>query len=331
MMIILKPDIQLISLMAVILFLLSGCFESNQKALGTLEWDRTNGRAVVSENITRIHVKEGDWVKKGQALLQLDDRLQQAHVNKLAAMVEQARWQLRQLEAGYRPEDIASAKANLYAKTTAKKNNQINYRRQQNLWQEKLNSQKQLDDAKQQYEVSLGEEDVALQTVNVRLAGYRAEEIEKARAQLNAQLAELDYERLQLERYTLFATRSGKVDSLPYKLGDMPPMNAIVTTVLAGDRPWARVYLPETWLSLLSQGSEVLVNVDGLNRSLKGRVRFISSVPSFTPYYALSEDDRSRLMYITEIDLLDNAAKQLPLGVPVQMLYPSSHKETYAE
>ncbi|HDY8081979.1 TPA: hypothetical protein RQL02_004964, partial [Vibrio vulnificus] len=39
---------------------------------------------------------------------------------------------------------------------------------------------------------------------------------------------------------------------------------------------------------------------------------------SFTPYYALTEEERSRLMYLAEVDLTE-AAHALPSGVPTQV------------
>jgi HlyD family secretion protein len=303
--------------------LLLACQEQQPKALGTLEWDRLNGRAVSSETITEIYVKEGDSVEAHQALLKLDDSLQLAHVKKLTASVEQARWQVRKLESGFRGEEIASAKAELEAKTTARKNQQVRYQRQKNLRQRELNSQRQLDDAEQLYKQSLGVEEVALQKLKEKQSGYRIEEIEQARANLHVMEAELEYQQLLLDRFTVFSARAGKVDSLPYKLGDKPPMNAVVSTVLAGDRPWARVYIPETWLSQVTIGSQVTVNVDGLQTQLNGTVRVIASEPSFTPYYALSEENRSRLMFIAEIELSDERAMSLPLGIPLQVSAPS--------
>jgi HlyD family secretion protein len=305
---------------------ISGCFDAKELALGTLEWDRINGRAVASENITHIFVKEGDYVSKGQALLKINDSLQLALVHKLSATVDQARWQLTQYEAGYREEDIAQARANLEAKTIVRKNNETNYHRQKRLRRQGVNTQKQLDDAREIYEASKSEEKIAQESLNEMNTGYRVEQIEAAKATLASSIAELEYQQLQLKRYTVVAHRAGKVDSFPYKLGDKPPMNAVLTTVLAGDKPWARVYLPEAWLGLVSQGSEALLTVDGISSAFKGRIRFISSVASFTPYYALSENDRSRLMFVAEIDLLEETAKKLPLGIPVQMLHPSRIK-----
>jgi HlyD family secretion protein len=52
---------------------------------------------------------------------------------------------------------------------------------------------------------------------------------------------------------------------------------------------------------------------------LNGVVRFVSADAAFTPYYALTQEDRSRLSYLAEIDLPDDAARDIPSGVPVQV------------
>lgn len=75
---------------------LIGCSEKPNQALGTLEWDRVNGRAIVSENIIEIYVKEGDQVTENQALLKLDSRMQLAQVKRAEGNVRQAEWKLNQ-------------------------------------------------------------------------------------------------------------------------------------------------------------------------------------------------------------------------------------------
>jgi HlyD family secretion protein len=82
--------------------------------------------------------------------------------------------------------------------------------------------------------------------------------------------------------------------------------------------PYARVYVPSSVRVKFVPGIEVPVHVDGLDQILTGKVRWVSSDPSFTPYYALTEDERSRLMYLAEIDLPDSA-QTLPTGVPAQV------------
>jgi HlyD family secretion protein len=47
-----------------------------------------------------------------------------------------------------------------------------------------------------------------------------------------------------------------------------------------------------------------------------GTVRVVRSEPTFTPYYALTGQDATRLSYLAEIQLGPDAA-QLPAGLPV--------------
>nr|MCH1932138.1 hemolysin D [Shewanella shenzhenensis] len=48
--------------------------------------------------------------------------------------------------------------------------------------------------------------------------------------------------------------------------------------------------------------------------------RHIRSQPAFTPFYALNERDRARLMYLTDIDLPSDL--NLPAGVAVEVHLP---------
>jgi HlyD family secretion protein len=66
----------------------------------------------------------------------------------------------------------------------------------------------------------------------------------------------------------------------------------------------------------------VQVHVDGRDDALNGVVRFVSAEAAFTPYYALTQEDRSRLSYLAEIDLTDAAARDVPSGIPVQVSMP---------
>jgi HlyD family secretion protein len=59
--------------------------------------------------------------------------------------------------------------------------------------------------------------------------------------------------------------------------------------------------------------------VDGVAQPFTGALRYIAGEASFTPYYALTQRDRSRLAYLAEIDLPEPAARNLPAGVPVEV------------
>ena len=59
--------------------------------------------------------------------------------------------------------------------------------------------------------------------------------------------------------------------------------------------------------------------MDGEAHRFGGTVRYVSAEASFTPYYALTQKDRSRLSYLAEVTLDDPRAADLPTGVPVQV------------
>lgn len=56
-----------------------------------MEWDRVNGRAVVSEVITNVFVERGTFVEQGTPLLQLDDRKTLAEIEALKAQLGSSR------------------------------------------------------------------------------------------------------------------------------------------------------------------------------------------------------------------------------------------------
>ncbi len=305
-------------LIALGLFLV-GCEADPQRAMGTLEWDRVNGRAIASETIIALHAKEGDAVKRGQQLLQLDPSLQQARVLQTHATIEQLQWQLQELESGYRVEEIAAAKASHEANVSTRNNRELEYQRQQKLREKNLTSDANVERARTRLDQAIGQEEASLEQLTQLQRGYRSETIAQAKAQLEAEQAALEYQQTLLNRYTVVAERDGVLESYPFKLGDKPPAGAVVTTVLSGAKPWARVYIPQPWLSQINVGAAVDVFVDGDNTPLEGTVRHIESRPSFTPYFALAEEDRQRLTFVTQIDLPGERAHQLPVGIPVQV------------
>jgi HlyD family secretion protein len=86
--------------------------------------------------------------------------------------------------------------------------------------------------------------------------------------------------------------------------------------MLAGEAPYARVYVPEALRARVKVGDAVEVHVEGSDRAWPGTVRMIRSDPTFTPYYALTGQDVSRLSYLAEIQL-GAEARDLPAGLPL--------------
>ena len=119
------------------------------------------------------------------------------------------------------------------------------------------------------------------------------------------------------------APRAALVEALPYKLGERPTAGRPVAILLADGVPYARVYVPEPLRTNFTAGARVEATVDGYAERIQGTVRYVSAEAAFTPYYALTQKDRSRLAYLAEITLDDPAAQALPAGLPVQVFVPA--------
>jgi HlyD family secretion protein len=137
-------------------------------------------------------------------------------------------------------------------------------------------------------------------------------------AEGRAARAALDTLKLTRERLTVRAPRAGRIDALPFRPGDQPPVGAELVSMLVGDAPYARVFVPAPRRTEIGPGTRFEVRVEGVATPFMATLRSIRSEPSFTPYYALAGDDASRLVYRAEL-LLDSAAgvAELPAGLPV--------------
>ena len=113
---------------------------------------------------------------------------------------------------------------------------------------------------------------------------------------------------------------AGVVESLPFRLGERPARGQTIISLLSDERIFARVHIPEPLRTRVATGDPALIRVDGHPEDYPGRVRWISTEAAFTPYYALTQHDRSRLAYLAEIDLGDDAG--LPVGVPAEVRFP---------
>ena len=113
----------------------------------------------------------------------------------------------------------------------------------------------------------------------------------------------------------------GQIDALPFEIGERPPVGAIVVALLADGAPYARVHVPAPVRVQLEPGARALIYVDGQAEPFEGTLRSVAHDASFTPYFALSQRDRSRLSYLAEVVLSDPRARPLPTGIPVEVYF----------
>ncbi|PJC88065.1 hypothetical protein CSW98_02805 [Vibrio sp. HA2012] len=305
------------------LLILFGCNNQHPvQALGTIERDRVTFTATSGEIITALPFKEGSQIKTGDVLAQLDTQKQRALLTRAEAEQVKAQAYLNRLHHGERTEDIAAANAQIDLARAVLTENEKAYQRMQYLVEQKLASPSQADTALAARDSAKARLKSAKETYTKLQSGSRPEDIQQAEAALAAARADVTYQQHRLNELTVTATRNGILDSLPFHLGERVPQGGCIAIMQVSSIPYARVYIPETYIAHLHPGDRLSVHVDGIDKIFSGTVRTIATAPAFTPYYALTEKERSRLMYLAEIDLSEEA-KNLPSGVPAQADLPA--------
>jgi HlyD family secretion protein len=288
-------------------------------AVGILEWDRIELSAEINEPITEILAHEGDMLEAAQPILKLDSRRVQAQLDEAFAFREQAAARLAELQRGPRSERIKEAQARLRGTESELMRAEAEFQRVKSLIEKRLAAAEALDAARTQQDRARADRDGSHAALQELLAGTTVEELKQAEAALNQADARLRVLKITLERLTVLAPRSGRLDSLPYELGERPQTGDTVAVLLAGDSPYARVYVAETWRAQITQGTPANILIDGMDKAFSGRVRMISREAVFTPFYSLTEKDRSRLSYLAEIELQEPEAQKLSSGIPLRV------------
>ena len=304
---------------SLMLVLIAACQNDHPAMVGTVEWDRVELVAETSEPIIAIHVKEGAALEKDQVILELDQRRQIAQLAQAKAAAAEAAARMAELERGPRKERINEAKARLAGVESSLKTAQFELSRNKSLIDKKLVSPQEMDRARSARDTAEANRDAARLALEELLAGTTAEELEQAKQVIIRTEAVVTALSINVERMTIRAPQSGKLDSLPFELGERPPVNAVVAVLLSGQLPYARVYVPEQQRVSIKLGSTAQAYVDGVAKAYLTKVRMVSRDPVFTPFYTLTERDRSRLVYLAKIDFLTQDAGELPAGLPLRV------------
>ena len=221
----------------VAVLVLAGCAESPPQALGTLEYDRVALPAPAAERIVAIDVREGQQVAAGAKLLTLERTRTQAQTRAAEAEAQRQRDALAELEAGTRSEEIAQARANLAAVQAQARDAAAYYARLQPLGSRQLVAASDVDRARAATGNAAAQVRAAQAVLEQLEHGARVEQIAQARAAAEGAQAQVVAQQATLDKLDVVAPRAGRVDSLPYRLGDQAPIGAPLAVLLVGVAP----------------------------------------------------------------------------------------------
>lgn len=298
--------------------LLAACSPRGSNVLpGTLERDRIELVAEASEFIAGLPVAEGARVKTGDVVVVQDDTLARADLDAARAQLAEAEARLAELVKGPRTTTIRAAIARRDAARVMRDEAVRERDRLRELVSRQLVSQAEADRQTAAADAAAAELRAAEAALRELEEGTRAEQVQQARLAADTARARLASLQTTSARLEVRAPVDALVDALPYHVGEKPPQGATVAVLLADTPPYARIHVPEPIRARVKAGTPATIRVDGLEREFRGQVRFISSEAEFTPYFALTEADRSRLSFRAEVAFDDADDAALPAGVPL--------------
>jgi len=158
--------------------------------------------------VKQIHVDYGDWVKRGQVLVELDKEELSARVREARATWQAAQASEQAAQAVYERNQVEAEGADLpYLRS--------NWERAQSLHKEGLIAKSLLEDAEKNYQLALNRQMAALRNVSVSRA-----ELARAKAQVAQAQAALERAEEDLRNATIVSPMDGLVLSRDVEVGD---------------------------------------------------------------------------------------------------------------
>lgn len=311
-----NTNLRLQGLLALLCILsLEGCSPPTTKTAsvsGTIECDVVHLASRYGGRIEKINAREGDSLRTGDVLIELD-------AAELVAQRDQAKALLAEMVAGPRPQEIDAARHDWESVVAELDLAKLEAQRTEKLFADKTVSEGERDSVMARARTLEKNMAAAKSRHDLLLAGTRPEKI----AQAKASLAQVE---AQLREMHLVVPTNTTVEVLNVKVGDVVGPNREVATLLLPGYLWARVFVPEPWLGHIKIGDKVTAAVDGLpGQTFSGVVEQIQRSAEFTPRNVQTVEERVKQVFGVKIRL-ENSADKLRAGMTADVVFPNVPK-----
>jgi HlyD family secretion protein len=263
---------------------------------GRIESEIIRLSAQLGGTVDSLFFREGEAVQKGQILAVINR-------DKLQAQLKQQQAQNEELDA-----NLSSLTAQIRQLQSQLNFTQDTYEKTRTMVREGAATEQKRDELATQVEVLQAQMEALITNRRV---------IESRRRQLNATI-----------ELTQISLREAVITS---------PIDGIIVNCFIREKEWvmpgrvlfevadlsvmeARIYLPLSDLNRLQLGQEVQVWMDGYEKALPGKVKWIASEAEFTPKTILTKETRTTLVYGVKVQV-PNPEGRLKIGMPVEVRF----------
>jgi HlyD family secretion protein len=277
------------------------CSCSEEKAAhmtfsGIMDTDITRVSSQTHGIIKELKFDEGTEVLERQVLAGIE-------TESLGYQLDQNRSAIEELGNQY--------KATLSQLETAKiekENINIKHNRFLTLLQSKATSQQNVDDLKTQL-------DAANERIKYIQSSLDAVVSKRKQVESGAKLL-----KKQVGDATITSPFSGRILVRYVEKGELLTAGSPVCDIADLSILWTKIYIEEKNLPFIKLGQNVMIKIDGLDdKTLEGRVSWISDKSEFTPKTILTEETKASLVFSAKI-IVPNNNGILKIGMPVSVI-----------
>ncbi len=219
--------------------------------------------AQYSTTVTRVNVKAGQAVRKGEVILTLDSRAPQQELDKARSDLLAAQQQLRNAQSGGPPAQVAQTQGNLEKAEIDLASLENNQKALQKLVAERAATQEELD----QNETKIAQAKATLEMLEGEKAALAAQAQDNVQsAQLAGQQArsQIAMFESQIASSTVTSPIDGTLYSLPVYWGEYVPVGQQLTAIADLHNVRVRAFVDEPDLGKLAPNLPVQITWDGL-------------------------------------------------------------------
>lgn len=297
---------------------------------GVVELDQRTLSFELGGRIATIDVVRGAEVAAGVRLAGLDDSLagptRAARVAELAA----AKAQLALLEAGARPDELKSLRAQIRSLRANERTVARLLTRQRSLVEVNAAPVASLDELSGKLDSTRAQRQAIQHQLAAVEEGARAAELDLARARIQGLEAALEAEEIRQSKLVLHAPSAGTILEVIADPGEVASPGSPIVTLGDRDHPYVDVFVPIAKLAPLDVGQAAEVIVDGVDPPVAATIERISPTTEFTPRYVFSKQERPHLVVRVRLRVADPEHRLHP-GLPAFAIFAAHPPEDPGE
>jgi multidrug resistance efflux pump len=277
----------------------SASFQNQVGAIGLVEASSENIAISlpVPGLVTRVNVKAGDRVGKGQRLFSLDDRDLRAELKLRESTLELANARLARLVSAPRPEEIPPAQARVEEAEAQLSDAKVQLEIIESVRDKRAIRGEDLERRKRAVDAAAARADEARAALDLIRAGAWSKDIDVAKAEVAQAQSQVERVRADLERLSVTAPINGTILRSNLRAGEYASAGPLAEPLMilgSVDRMHVRAEVDERDASRVLPGAQVVASVRG-DTERRYKLQFIRFEPYVIPKRNLSGNSGERV------------------------------------